>query len=272
MATKPQTLAVRKSEVPGVFMVASQSIPGKIYDVDLKGPTCQCDAVVKYGRRSCAHIQAAVAFHDAEAKQMAMELNGYGKPIEEKRPQPAKGHSRLDKMGYVFGEVTSAMQKEVRRGDEEAAVYWGLLLYEASPIYAWKRVVITACEDIGHGDPATVAQVCSLANAWAFVKLGSWQVDPNMIVLAIMLLCRAPKSTEADDLKNLIDQAQKSYLLDEGKVGLRPIPEYALDCHTKAGKADGKTERDWFADRAEMIPTNAYTEKLWQVKPEWRPE
>lgn len=107
-------------------------------------------------------------------------------------------------------------------------------------------------------------------NAWAFVKLGSWQVDPNMIVLAIMLLCRAPKSTEADDLKNLVDQTQR-YLMAEGK-DLRSIPEYALDCHTKAGKAAGKTERDWFADRAEMIPPNRYTKLLWQVKPEWAPD
>jgi replication-associated recombination protein RarA len=41
------------------------------------------------------------------------------------------------------------MQKEIRRGDERAAMFWCHLLYETSSYYAWKRVLVTAAEDIG---------------------------------------------------------------------------------------------------------------------------
>lgn len=266
MATKPVTLAV----VPaphlgnGVFQVASQSVPGKTYDVDLAGPTCECDAVVKYGRRSCVHIKAAIAYHDAESKQLAMEMNGFHKFSEPEQPkQASKNSSKLDKMGYVYGQVASAMQKEIRKGDEEAAVYWGLLLYDASPQYAWKRLVVTATEDIGLADPQAVCTIAALTSAWAFCKQNSWNVDADIVTMAIVLLCRAPKSTEADDLKNLV-------LYD---VDIREMPDYARDVHTKAGKEVGKTIADWFADRVAFgMPVNEYTKRLWDMKPEWRPK
>ena len=79
-----------------------------------------------------------------------VEPNGPGRPVkgtqaglfgeEGHTPEPEK----LIKGVYPFGEVASALQKEIRRGAEREAVFWGLLLYEVAPYYAFKRVLVTA--------------------------------------------------------------------------------------------------------------------------------
>ena len=47
------------------------------------------------------------------------------------------------KRGYDFGEVASAFQKAIRRGDARLAGYWGLELYDSGfREYVWKRLFI----------------------------------------------------------------------------------------------------------------------------------
>lgn len=171
------------------------------------------------------------------------------------------------KGGYEFGEVTSALQKEIRRGDERAAVYWAMILHDVAPLYVWKRVLITAAEDIGLAAPDVVAQVCALAQAYEFCKrVSRYWVSPHHLTMAVVLLCRAPKSTEIEDLQTLTKE--------EIKAGeQRPIlPEY-LDGHTQAGKEAGATWDQWYRDRHQLlgVPINQYTRELWALKPEWDP-
>lgn len=269
MASKPvPTLPVVQKE-GSLYTVGSESVPGSTYDVDLAGPTCNCQA------RSpmCKHVKAARAYQLANETQMAMELNGVGN----KHPISAIGakgkrESKLDKLGYEFGEVASGLQKEIRHGDVEAAVYWGLLLYEASPQYAWKRVLITASEDVGMADPAAVQLVNSLAAGWAFCRQYSYAVSPHALTQSIVALCKAPKSTAIEDLQSY------TMALQDGQIKLgqpsRPVPEYARDAHTAAGKAAGKGWDSWYYDRhvTFAIPVNPYTEKLWEMEPDWKPE
>lgn len=254
------SLAVSRLEGPR-FEVGSASVPGQVYEVDLAASSCTCEAGQR-GRR-CKHVVAAIAFHEAEQKQLAMILNGVEQPLAQ---QVKPRSSRLDKMGYQFDEVASALQKEIRRGDEEAAVYWGLLLHDASPHYVWKRVLITAAEDVGLAAPGVVAQVSALAQAWSFCRQNSWYVSPHHLTMAIVLLCRSPKSTEVEDLQSLTLEGQK-------RGEKREMPEYALDAHTKAGKQAGASWSDWYRDRHKLfgVPVNQYTEKLWALVPEWRP-
>src|SRR5437763_9822216 len=99
----------------------------------------------------------------AGATGMGDRMSGPKQPQLSRRDNTEKTDAEKLIRGYPFGTVASALQKEVRRGDLEGAVYWGLILYEASPQYAWKRVLVTAAEDIGFGDPEVVAKVCSMA-------------------------------------------------------------------------------------------------------------
>src|SRR5260370_9599900 len=125
----------------------------------------------------------------------AVTPSGHGAPIKGKLPPlfgeeaiPDEKRDKLIKGVYKFGEVTSATQKEIRRRDEQAAMFWGHLLYETSP-YAWKRVSVTAAEDIGLAAPQVVDQVINLCIAWRLANERSYFVTAHHFSMAVMLLC-----------------------------------------------------------------------------------
>jgi replication-associated recombination protein RarA len=171
---------------------------------------------------------------------------------------------RVTGLGQPFDVAVSALQKEIRRGDERAGVYWALQVYQIAPGYCWRRVLITAAEDVGLAAPEVVAQVGALhqMHLAAFTSKSS-----HHLTMAVMLLCRAPKSTAVEDLQSLT--------LEGFKAGvLRPILPEHQDGHTRAGRARGATWKDWYRDRHVKfeIPVNAYTRELWRLRPEWRPD
>jgi replication-associated recombination protein RarA len=184
--------------------------------------------------------------------------NGSTDPEKKKKPTTTA-------LGYQLGVVASALQKEIRRGDVEAAAYWGLLLWKKAPHYAWKRVLVTAAEDVGLAAPSVVAQVGVLNGMYRAAKEGAWYVSPHHFTMAVVLLCRALKSTEVEDLQ--------TWTLELIKAGVkREVPAYALDAHTQEGKAAGASWRDWYSGRLAMgVPVNHYTERIWEMKPEWKP-
>jgi replication-associated recombination protein RarA len=64
--------------------------------------------------------------------------------------------------GHACGEVTSALQKAIRRGDERAALYWMSELDLAGyGGYCWKRLRLIASEDCGLADSNVAVQVRS---------------------------------------------------------------------------------------------------------------
>ena len=222
--------------------------------------------------RFCEHMKAALDAKDRAEQQEAGTLEEVSAQLgaffqkEEPRYKGAR-QRQIDKLGYEFGEVVSALQKEIRRGDEEAAVFWGTLLYEASPYYLWRRLLVIAAEDVGFGSPETVTLVNALASGWKLAKEGAYGLSGHAPMMAIMAMCRAPKSTEVEDLQSLT-------IALIGKGQGRPIlPEY-IDGHTKRGKAAGATWDQWYADRHRRfkMPVNRYTEMLWQMEPSWRPK
>jgi len=199
-------------------------------------------------KKLCAHKRAVMTVEDMKER---------GK--EKRMPKDEKAN--ITKHGYSFDEVTSALQKEIRLGNEENAFYWALELYEVAYYYVWKRLLIIASEDVGMAAPGVVQQVIALSQGWEMAKKTSFYVDPQSVVMAVMLLCRSPKSTEVDDAKNLI--------LNRMKRGVRlEMPGYALDAHTKRGRENGETEKSWYETRNGMIGSNPYREKLIAENPD----
>jgi replication-associated recombination protein RarA len=176
----------------------------------------------------------------------------------EKPDSTTKQEPSLTKNGYAFDEVTSSFHKEIRLGNEEAALFWGFELYEAAPYYFWKRLLIQAAEDVGLADPQVIVQLTALAQAWDFCKKHSrFYVDPEHVAMAILLLARAPKGAEVDDAKNLVEQRKKA--------GWRlEVEDYSLDAHTLRGRAMGRKDwADFYRFRERYLTTrNAYFEKL----------
>lgn len=141
------------------------------------------------------------------------------------------------KNGYAVDEVTSALQKCIRRGEEELAGFWAMELVDSGYWkYLFHRLSVIASEDIGLADPNSILMVDSISQTItarmqeAKARGREWMAVPSEpIGFLILYLCRAPKSRVADDFITVVKSKRKT--------GWRPeVPAYAIDQHTKQGK------------------------------------
>src|SRR5579871_5710624 len=103
--------------------------------------------------------------------------------------------------GYFNSEVTSAMQKSIRRGLEEEALFWASELdLSGYGAYVWKRLRIIASEDIGLADPNVCVQVRVLYENWTEQrkKKDRSHAERLFLVHAVLICVRAKKSRMAD--------------------------------------------------------------------------
>lgn len=134
---------------------------------------------------------------------------------------------------YEFSEVASSYQKSLRRGLEYEAAYWCFILHQSNLYkYAWKRLLIATSEDIGNGTPEAAVLVHSLQQSYQYCITSVNRGKNDALVFlfqAVMFVCRAKKSREADSLANLIrTRYEQGERLD--------VQPYALDMHTKRGR------------------------------------
>ena len=57
------------------------------------------------------------------------------------------------KRGYYLDELLSALQKDIRRGNEYEAVFWAVELERFNPRMLWNRLRVIASEDVGPAYP-----------------------------------------------------------------------------------------------------------------------
>jgi replication-associated recombination protein RarA len=139
--------------------------------------------------------------------------------------------------GYAKGEVASALQKEIRRGNEREALFWASELDLAgNGEYVWKRLRIIASEDVGLADNEATVLVAALYEHWKVVR--GRHTDETFasfhrvfIFHAVCYLARAPKS-------RMLDHALMT--MYEGERPVLEVPEYALDKHTRRGRRMGR--------------------------------
>jgi len=135
--------------------------------------------------------------------------------------------------GYEFDEVASSYQKSLRRGHEYEAAYWCFILHESNYYkYAWKRLMVVAAEDTGNGTPEASMIVHALQQNYQFCITSVNRSKNDALVFlfqAVLFICRADKSREADSLANLIRTRYAN-----GKH--LEVQEYALDMHTRKGR------------------------------------
>jgi hypothetical protein len=98
-------------------------------------------------------------------------------PFRSEKPQGSRGErqparrqtfsEQTTQGGYLCGEVASALQKEIRRGNEREALFWASELDLAGyGNYVWKRLRIIASEDVGLASTETVIAVRVLYENW----------------------------------------------------------------------------------------------------------
>jgi len=154
--------------------------------------------------------------------------------------------------GYNFSEVSSAMQKAIRRGEAKLAGYWALELWSSGyGKYVWKRLLTISAEDCWG---VITHEIEALFRSWELIHKNKTGAGRIFAAKATILLAQARKCRDADHLTNLVydqrrvDQNQLMADLEDARQNPEPIPEYAFDCHTQVGKKAGRTKADFFRD------------------------
>lgn len=146
---------------------------------------------------------------------------------------------------YDFYECSSAFQKSIRRGEVDNALFFGWELYASGySKYCWKRLLIMTSEDIGLADPHAINTIMNLYNSWQIIADNNLEEASMPFIQAIIYLSNAEKSRIIDEYK--------MYLLKTGDV--YEIPDYALDVHTRRGKAMGRTHREFLTTGSIVHP------------------
>ncbi len=146
--------------------------------------------------------------------------------------------------GFNDDEVISALQKQIRRGIEDDALYWALEICENGKSKSGfgrlrNRLMIISYEDIGLGDPEVVLEI-SIAirdmDKLYKAKNDGWKIILSYIILR---LCRAKKSRITDHFQNYIGHVWKNKTPEEMEI---EIPDYAIDMHTSKGNLKGRSK------------------------------
>jgi replication-associated recombination protein RarA len=147
--------------------------------------------------------------------------------------------------GFPLDEVVSALQKAVRRADTDSALYWACELeLSGHGAYCWRRLRVMASEDVGLAVPQLPATIRALYESWAE---SPYRPDARLFLAhAVLLLARAPKS-------RLVDHALIAHWAGHDELA-RPIPDEALDMHTRRGRQMGRGVDHSFESGAVVSP------------------
>lgn len=160
--------------------------------------------------------------------------------------------------GYNFYNVSSCLQKSIRRADARLAGYMALELWTSGYVaYLWKRLFTISAEDC-YG--ILTKEVEALWQGYQLVN--DKAVKPKgriFISKAVLLLCAAKKCRDADHLSNFVYDKMDGLtpeMLDREISECKEyveLPEYVYDVHTMRGKKMGKTKEQFFKEEYEAL-------------------
>ena len=154
--------------------------------------------------------------------------------------------------GYPFDEAVSALQKSIRRGLEEDAMFWAAELETRYHDYLWKRLQVISIEDIGIADPQVVLYVAEMRRLYQELRK-EYDKEPKKksrsfrMVLgnAILAMCRAKKSRIGDEFQIAIyGRREAGWKLE--------IPDYALDRHTSRGRGMKRGQEHFWSEGVKL--------------------
>jgi len=134
---------------------------------------------------------------------------------------------------YDFYEVSSSLQKAIRRNDIKTAGFFALELWHSGYAnYVWKRLYTISAEDCWG---VITKEIEALWQGYQLVNDGAKSPKGRIFISkAVILLCECTKSREADHLQNLIydtmnvDINEIEAYLDDVRKNPLPIPPYYI--------------------------------------------
>jgi putative ATPase len=143
----------------------------------------------------------------------------------------AQAAVRYDRSGDQHYDIASALIKSIRGSDVDAALHYLARMVEAGedPRFIARRLVISASEDIGMGDPTALGVAVAAADAVQLIGMHEARINLAQAVVALAL---APKS-------NAVIMAIDAAIADvrAGKIG--PVPAHLRDTHYAGAKKIG---------------------------------
>lgn len=152
--------------------------------------------------------------------------------------------------GLQADEVISALQKEIRRGQEENAA---ALAYEMATTSTeleammWQRLKVISVEDVGFGDLQAPTLIDALNRFSESFPFGAG--DRLLFAIhAVRYLGSRVKDRSSDEMAQWLRRQ-----MEDG--ALRPtIPDYALDMHTRQGSEMGRGRRHFYEEASMIAP------------------
>ncbi len=159
-----------------------------------------------------------------------------------------------DKYGQNHFDIISAFIKSIRGSDPDATLYWLAYLIEAGedPKYIFRRLYISASEDIGLADPNAIVIVNSCFEA--FEKVG-YPEGSYFLSHAALFLAISPKSDSTKYIFNAIEKVRSNRL--------STVPDH-LKNNSKTYKNPHQYSRNQLIQ--EYMPDNLINHKIWHSK------
>lgn len=159
------------------------------------------------------------------------------------------------KSGYDFYEMSSLLQKSIRRGNYQGAGFAAKELIDSYRKYLWKRLLIISAEDC-YGIITKEIVGLKLADD------ETGRTEYIFVAKAITLLCAARKNRDACYFacnymsdENLIspNDIEEECPIEKCMLEGGFIPDYVFDVHTLKGKMRGKTVEQMIKDEQEAL-------------------
>jgi len=164
----------------------------------------------------------------------------------------------LTSRGYDTYELLSALQKDIRRGNEYEAMFWAVELESFNATALWNRLRVIASEDIGIANPLAPLIIDVLEKECIDAKRRRNDSYRLFLTHAVLFLARSRKSRIVDDLLNVV------YGEIQHEDRKLTIPDYALDKHTQRGREMKRGWEHFYTEGSKLSNEafeNPYTEK-----------
>jgi len=136
---------------------------------------------------------------------------------------------------HPLAQVRSALIKELRRGKEEEALYWMLEMFEMGAEVTeemWIDLGVFTHEDAGLADPQATGIVMAAKELYELLPRDDRRRHLTLAQV-VCYLARAKKTRYVSEILG--------HVLHARSIGMtRPVPDYAIDLHTKEGRAMGR--------------------------------
>ncbi|MCF0237043.1 MAG: AAA family ATPase [Sphaerochaetaceae bacterium] len=125
-----------------------------------------------------------------------------------------------DKEGDYHFDIISAFIKSLRGSDPDAALYWLAKMVHAGedPRFIFRRMMISACEDVGLADPNAIVVVQSCAAAFEMIGMPEGRYH---LTHAALYLATAPKSNSSMGFFDALKSVEQESALSEVPNHLR---------------------------------------------------